>query len=122
MGGFDRHLSQIQLLSGGGGKCKARLEIIKDYQNVGGTLHGGFTATLIDSVSTLALMTSEKGAPGTSVDLKVSYLSSVKIKDTILIEADTLKVGRNLAFLAVQIKNEKSGKLVATGEHIKFVG
>lgn len=51
-----------------------------------------------------------------------SYLRPVKVSQNIIIEAETLKVGKSLAYLAVQIKEESSGKLVATGEHIKFVG
>ena len=43
----------------------------EEHQNAGGTLHGGMTATMVDTISTLALMT--KGSPpGVTVDLHVS--------------------------------------------------
>lgn len=44
----------------------------EDHQNKGGTLHGGLSATLVDGISTLALMTHGRGVPGVSVDIHVS--------------------------------------------------
>ena len=60
------------MISGGGGKCLVEMTIEEEHQNRGGALHGGVTATLVDSISTLALMTTGKGVPGVSVDLSVS--------------------------------------------------
>ena len=59
-------------MSGGEGRCLCEMTVEEDHQNRGGTLHGGLTATLVDSVSTVALMTTGKGNPGVSVDLSVS--------------------------------------------------
>lgn len=47
--------------------------VSEEHLNLGGTLHGGFTSTLIDCISTYALMTKGNGVPGVSVDLNVSY-------------------------------------------------
>ena len=44
----------------------------EEHQNAGGTLHGGLTATLVDSLTTLALLSMENGRPGVSIDLSVS--------------------------------------------------
>ena len=50
------------------------LKIEEEHLNRGGTLHGGLTATLVDSISTLGLITSKRQASGVSVDLHVTYV------------------------------------------------
>lgn len=42
-----------------------------------GTLHGGLIATLVDNISTVALLLSERGAPGVSVDMNITYVSKL---------------------------------------------
>ncbi|XP_066974646.1 acyl-coenzyme A thioesterase 13-like [Macrobrachium rosenbergii] len=121
-GGFDANVSKVRVISGGGGKCVAEMTVEKEHRNRGGTLHGGLTATLVDVVSTVALMSTERAVKGVSVDLNVSYISAAKEGETIVIKADTLKVGKNLAFLTVDITNKESGKLIAKGRQTKFVG
>ncbi|XP_064087724.1 acyl-coenzyme A thioesterase 13-like [Macrobrachium nipponense] len=120
--GFDRNLSKVRQVSVGGGKCVAEMVVEEEHQNRGGTLHGGLTATLVDVISTMALMTTERAVPGVSVDLNVSYISAAKEGETIVISADTLKVGRTLAFLNVDITTKESSKLIAKGSHTKFIG
>ena len=56
------------------------------------------------------------------VDFSFRYLSAAKTGEEILINADTLKVGKTLAFLTVDITNKDSGKLIARGSHTKYVG
>ena len=43
------------------------------------------------------------------------YLKAAKIGDNILVKAATDKVGKNLAFLNVQIVNKQSGAILAQG-------
>lgn len=50
------------------------------------------------------------------------YLSQAKVGDDIVIDASTVKAGRTLAFLTVDITNKDTGVLVATGRHTKYVG
>lgn len=59
-------------MSAGQGRCLAEVKIEKEHTNRAGALHGGFTATLVDVVSTLALMTAENGSPGVSVNMNIS--------------------------------------------------
>lgn len=63
---------QLQIISAGNGNCKAQLIISEEHLNLGGTLHGGFTSTLIDCVSTYAVMTHGNNSPGVSVDLNIT--------------------------------------------------
>ncbi|XP_037777603.1 acyl-coenzyme A thioesterase 13-like [Penaeus monodon] len=121
-GGFDKNLSKLRVVAGGNGKCVAEMTVEKEHENRGGTLHGGLTATLIDVVSTMALMTTEKAVPGVSVNINVSYMKAATSGQEIVINAETLRVGRNLAFLSVDITNKESGALIAQGSHTKYIG
>ncbi|XP_067012900.2 acyl-coenzyme A thioesterase 13 [Anabrus simplex] len=121
-GGFDRVMEKMRIVSAGEGRCVAEMMVDKEHQNKGGTLHGGMTATLVDIVSTLALMTKDRGVPGVSVNMNITYLKSAKQGDEIVINANTLKTGKNLAFLEVEITNKATGNIIATGSHTKFVG
>lgn len=63
----------MRLLSAGDGKCKAQFTVAEEHLNLGGFLHGGFSSTIIDCVSTYALMTYKGDSPpGVSVDLHVT--------------------------------------------------
>jgi acyl-coenzyme A thioesterase 13 len=42
--------------------------------------------------------------------------------DTILIDANTLRVGRTMAFLSVDVRNKETGQLLAQGRHTKHIG
>ncbi|KAL5015844.1 hypothetical protein ScPMuIL_005433 [Solemya velum] len=119
--GFEECLRKIRVLSGGNGSCVCELTLTEEHQNRGGTLHGGLTATLVDAVSTWALLTTDRGQPGVSVDLSVSYMKAVKVGEDIIIDAKTLRQGKTLSFLTVDITN-KNGALLAQGKHTKFVG
>lgn len=43
------------------------------------------------------------------------YLKGAKVGDNILVKATTEKVGKNLAFLNVQVVNKESGSVLAQG-------
>ncbi|XP_043921685.1 acyl-coenzyme A thioesterase 13 [Protopterus annectens] len=119
---FDKVLNKLQLVSAIPGKMVCEMKVEEEHTNRGGTLHGGLTATLVDFVSTTALINTERGAPGVSVDMNITYLSSAKIGDEILITAQILKQGRTLAFATVDITNKATGKLLAQGRHTKHLG
>ncbi|KAJ7338582.1 hypothetical protein JRQ81_012484 [Phrynocephalus forsythii] len=120
--GFDRVLSKMTVLSATPGKVVCELKVEEEHTNRGGILHGGLTATLVDTVSTAALLYTERGAPGVSVDMNISYMSAAKIGDEILITAEILKQGRSLAFASVDLTNKATRKLIAQGRHTKHLG
>eukprot|EP00088_Acartia_fossae_P071536 TRINITY_DN9837_c0_g1_i1.p1 TRINITY_DN9837_c0_g1~~TRINITY_DN9837_c0_g1_i1.p1 ORF type:complete len:145 (-),score=11.31 TRINITY_DN9837_c0_g1_i1:981-1415(-) len=120
-GGLDTALANCKVISGGAGSCTLSMVLDKEHMNRGHTLHGGFSAHLVDTVTTLALMTNEGGLPGVSVDLNMSYLKAAKLGEEIFIDARTLKKGRTLAFLECEIKNAQ-GDLIVKGSHTKFIG
>ncbi|XP_035406472.1 acyl-coenzyme A thioesterase 13 [Cygnus atratus] len=120
--GFDRVLRKIKLLSATPGKVVCELKVEEEHTNRGGTLHGGLTATLVDVVSTAALLHTERAAPGVSVDMNITYTSAAKIGEEVLITAQILKQGRNIAFATVDLTNKATGKLIAQGRHTKYLG
>ncbi|KAL6430535.1 hypothetical protein ACFW04_007848 [Cataglyphis niger] len=69
--GFDQCMKNVQLLSLADGKCKAQFTVAEEHLNPSGTLHGGFTSTIIDIISSYALMTC-KPDHSPSVDLHVT--------------------------------------------------
>ncbi|KAK4307991.1 hypothetical protein Pmani_020286 [Petrolisthes manimaculis] len=121
-GGFDRCLSQMRIVSAEKGRCVAEVKVEKEHTNRSGAMHGGYTATLVDVVTTMALLTVNQETPGVSVDLNMSYMKAAKTGDEILINAELLKSGKTLAFLSADIVNKETGALIARGSHTKYVG
>uniref|UniRef100_A0A8D0GR93 Acyl-coenzyme A thioesterase 13 n=1 Tax=Sphenodon punctatus TaxID=8508 RepID=A0A8D0GR93_SPHPU len=119
--GFDRVLNKMTVLSASPGKVVCQMKVDEEHTNRGGTLHGGLTATLVDVVSTAALMYTERGAPGVSVDMNITYVPNMQYLE-ILITAQVLKQGRSLAFASVDLTNKVTGKILAQGRHTKHLG
>ncbi|XP_061764513.1 acyl-coenzyme A thioesterase 13 isoform X1 [Nerophis ophidion] len=120
--GFDRVMSKVDVLAVTPGKVVCELRVEEEHTNRLGTMHGGLTATLVDVISTLAIMNSERGAPGVSVDMNITYMNAAKIGEDVLITAEVLKQGRTLAFATVDLTNKVTGKLIAQGRHTKHLG
>lgn len=131
-------------MSAGNGQCQAELKVEHEHTNPMGGLHGGFSATLVDIISSCALLTHKKGeAPSVSVDMNLTwvicykllsnfltknlyffcfrYLKGAQIGDEIVIDAKTLKAGKNVAFLEVEIKEKTTGALLVKGAHTKYL-
>lgn len=87
------------------------------HLNSKGTLHGGQTATLTDIVTARAVGVTVKDQGMASVEIAVSYMLPVKIGDTVVITANVLKIGRNIAFTDCEFRRKSDGKLAAKGKH-----
>jgi len=122
--GFDRVLKNVKFISGGGGNCVAEMKIDQEHLNKRGGLHGGLSSTIVDTITTCALMTHdlENMKAGVSVDLHITFLKGAKENDEILIDAKTIKCGKTLAFLECEIRNKKCNSILVRGTHTKFVG
>ena len=68
---YDVVFSKVEIVAAAPGKCSCELTLTEFHLNRGGSLHGGFTATLVDGVSTIAVMCAEK-PPGVSVDMSIT--------------------------------------------------
>lgn len=72
--------TQVTLVSAAPGKVICEMKVESNHANKYGTLHGGFTATLVDNISTLALLCTERGVPGVSVDMNITYVPKLYYK------------------------------------------
>ncbi|XP_071411048.1 acyl-coenzyme A thioesterase 13 [Pithys albifrons albifrons] len=118
---YEFQTREMKLVSATPGNVVCEMKVEEEHTNRFGTLHGGLTATLVDVVSTAALLYTERALPGVSVDMNITYTSAAKIGEEILITAQILKQGRSLAFATVDLTNKATGKLIAQGRHTKFL-
>ncbi|KAL3222596.1 hypothetical protein MRX96_028377 [Rhipicephalus microplus] len=119
-GTFTRHLEAVRVVSAADGKCTAELTVNENIVNNLGTMQGSFSASLVDVVSTFALLTL-RGVANVSVDMNMSYVDKAVLGDTVLVEATTTKLGGSTAFLTVDIRNKKTGRLLVKGLHTKHL-
>jgi acyl-CoA thioesterase FadM len=50
------------------------------------------------------------------------YMKAAAEGETVVINCSTLKTGKTLAFLSVEITKKETGELIAVGSHTKFIG
>lgn len=118
---FDRLMEKVDLLSCEEGKASFKMKVEEGHLNGVGTLHGGMTATLIDNLTTLAILTKPPHQSGVSVDMSISYLRPARIGDEIVINTEVTKLGQSLAFTSAELVHQ-DGKIIAKGSHTKYVG
>ncbi len=110
----------LKLLSHGDGRAELECPVAGLTLNVNGDLHGGLIALLVDEAGTVALASADsEGRPGVTTDLTVSYLSPGR-PPRVTARAHTLKVGKTLGFVHVDVIGE-DGKLVAAGRMTKYM-
>jgi acyl-coenzyme A thioesterase 13 len=120
---FCSVLEKVKIVSIGEGKCRAEFKVEEIHTNPMGGLHGGMSATLVDTLSTYTL-TATLGRPKVSsvtIDMHVSYLKGAKVGDEILINANMVKTGKSMAFFEVEIRNKISGDILVKGKQSQFL-
>ncbi|EDV96681.1 acyl-coenzyme A thioesterase 13 [Drosophila grimshawi] len=117
---FDRVTQMVKITSGGDGSVVGEFTVTAEHLNRLGSLHGGLTATILDNITTYALM-SKGSHPGVSSCLNVSYLSTAKPGDVIEVDAVTLHAGRKMAYIECVLRNKADGRIIAKGGQTKFV-
>lgn len=75
---FKQVFFQAIITGGSEGHVKCKIPVTPELLNGIGTLHGGAVATMVDSVSTWALVSVGKNVPGVSVDLSISYVHTLQ--------------------------------------------
>uniref|UniRef100_A0A131YME3 Acyl-coenzyme A thioesterase 13 n=1 Tax=Rhipicephalus appendiculatus TaxID=34631 RepID=A0A131YME3_RHIAP len=119
-GTFTKHFEAVRVVSAGDGKCTAEVTVNENLINNLGTMQGSFSASLVDVISTYALLTL-RNVRNVSVDMNMSYVDKAVLGDTVLVEATTTKLGGSTAFLTVDIRNKKTGRLLVKGLHTKHL-
>jgi len=112
------------LVDGDIGRCVVELKVEPEHANMYGTLHGGFSATLVDAVTSYALVTDDIESLrnlGVSVHLGLEYMKAAKVGAEIVVDATVTKRGKSLAFLTAEIRNKADNQLLVKGSHTKFL-
>lgn len=104
----------------------AELKTEMEHCNYYKIVHGGFTGTMIDFYSTVALRShflaeSDTSPDSVSLELSFSYLAGIPCGNTLRLETETVKVGKSIAFLTGRITDLDTGKLAVTGKHTKYL-
>ncbi|KAG7118992.1 Acyl-coenzyme A thioesterase 13 like protein [Verticillium longisporum] len=115
----------LRLTHASRGRVVFRLPVAACHLNAAGGLHGSVSATIVDWAGGLAVAAWDlRGGTGVSVDIHVSYVSSVRLGEEVEIEGSVDKVGGSLAFTTVgvwKVEEGRRGAVVITGRHTKFV-
>lgn len=85
------------------------------FLNPAGVIQGGFLAAMLDSAmgATAVTMVGERKVTVANTEMKVSFLRSAHVDDTLTCVATVLKPGRVISFLEAKI-TDGQGRLVAT--------
>ena len=119
-GAFDASLAGLVLASVEPGRVVCTLAVTPPLCNSYATLHGGATATLVDVVGTLAILSVDAARPGVSVDMSQTFLSPARVGASLHVEGRCLRAGKRLAFTEVTLRlGGADGAIVATGRHTK---
>ncbi|KIM57938.1 hypothetical protein SCLCIDRAFT_16861 [Scleroderma citrinum Foug A] len=107
------------------GRTVFEITVEDDMVNPAGALHGGCSALLINSCSTmpialLSLATTGRAEFGASQSLSIVYHSPAMLGDRLRIVGATLSVGSRILSSRCEIWNAAKHRLVATGVHIKM--
>jgi len=113
---FHGFVSKCRVIDAGEGHVKVEFDVGKEHTNPLGTLHGGCTATLIDTLTTSSLFTTAHGSTGVSIDLSVSYLLPAQVGETVILDARVVKMGKNLAFTRADVFRKRDMALIAFGK------
>ncbi|CDU24899.1 uncharacterized protein SPSC_04732 [Sporisorium scitamineum] len=124
-------LSDLEIKTVSPGYIEAHVPVSKTLMNSKNILHGSTSATIIDWIGGLVIASTSPDRfknRGVSVDIHATYVGAAKEGDLLIIKGKSNKVGRNLAFIDVQILGRKPGageeedRVVVTGTHTKYVG
>jgi acyl-coenzyme A thioesterase 13 len=102
------------------GLVRLSLVLTEGHTNPNGVMHGGVITTLMDEAVGRVIASARgvdvmRAAPHSTVEMNVSFISSARPGDTIVVEATALKVGRSAAFGEAVASRSSDGAIVAKG-------
>jgi uncharacterized protein (TIGR00369 family) len=107
------HLLGLELGPMERGAATLYLNVRDELRQVKGLLHGGVTASLIDTAAAFAIITTlAEGESTATVDLTVHYLRPL-LSGRLTAHARVLRAGRRLLTVSVDVQDE-AGNLAAT--------
>ena len=96
----------------GRGSATLYLELREELKRQGGLLHGGVTASLIDTAAAMAVLTLVETGKTVTVDLTIHYLLPL-ITGRATAHARVLRSGKRLSVISVEVLDDKEN-LAAT--------
>lgn len=103
----------IEIVSLTRGAAAMRMPVRPELMRMEGIMHGGALASLMDSASAFAVLTTlEEGARTVTVDLTIHYLRPIS-DGTVEARATVLRAGRRVAAVSIEATDD-AGKLLAT--------
>lgn len=103
----------IELVELEHGEASCRLQIEEKHQRAGGFLHGGVTASLVDTTLAFAVATHlEPGQNSVTIDLTIHYLRPV-YQGAVTAQAKVLRAGNRIVTASAEVFDE-TGELIAT--------
>ena len=110
---YYRHIG-MEVVEAGDGKSQLRLTGDRPLANLFGALHGGVTASLIDSACGVALGSIlEPGERAVTADLRVNYIALAPC-DAVTVEGEVLHKGKQTGVVEAVVKGP-DGALLAKG-------
>ena len=97
----------MNLIHGSGGKAVFHAWSKKEYLNPLGGVHGGFSATLLDSAAGCAVHTLLKpGEIYVTTDLNVKMLKAIPVELMLIAEAEVISISRQIALSTATLKDQ----------------
>ncbi|WP_291722254.1 PaaI family thioesterase [Bernardetia sp.] len=99
------------------GHAVSEMKIVEKHQSAPGHCHGGVIAGLMDATLGASALSYAfaNGKLCATVEFKINYFLPVKLHDEIVAEANLEHTGKRLVHTVCDIKNKKTGKIVAKG-------
>lgn len=111
---------QVKMISIGDGRCSAQFKVADEHLNRYGVLHGGFTASLIETVTSEALLARPNCPFGVSVEMHVTFMKGARPGDEVLVDASPVRSGKNFAFMECELRHKRDNSIIARGTHTVY--
>ncbi|VDM08682.1 unnamed protein product [Wuchereria bancrofti] len=116
---FSGFVRTCRVISVNEGTVEVEMDVTNAHLNSSGQLHEGCLATLVDMVTSVAIMSSKIGDLGVSINLNMSYPNCAKLGDTIVVNGILLHSNAKLAHTRAEIRRKSDNLLIAYGQHTK---
>src|SRR5215472_15190848 len=103
----------IELIEASRGTATMRLAIRDELRQIRGLMHGGVTASLIDTVTAFAIVSAvPEGEQFVTIDLTISYLRPIS-EGVVTATAQVLRAGRRVITVSAEMR-DGAGQIAAT--------
>lgn len=104
----------IEIVSMEVGVARLRLQVQDKHLRMGGIVHGGLIATLLDAGVGIAAKTTAQDADVVTIQLNLNLIQPSRVGDTLSVEGRVIHGGRRTAVAQAEIRNAE-GVLIAAG-------